>query len=536
MLGQWVKPSPSLKTDAARRRARLLAILIIPFFASAVIGALVTPQPISTALWVLSALLIISFIMSRTRHVYYGAALAIIGASVPSFSTVIFLNEYTSQAVWNSMPWLAIPILLTALWLPVKHALIIFGMITGTSLALPYLVDGLTMQHLTSSLSMLSIALVLAAIGTWLTQKDQRNLEEKSDESLKQQAFLETILDNINDAVIVLDKQYNIISTNHIAEDQLGIISTQMDSQELGGLFPSIQKELKQFISQFKESQREKKQRTWHDIDFSTPRHQKKEVDLTVRLITINLEPFALFIIRDLTESKELAKMKNDFISTVSHELRTPLTSIQGALGLIHGLHKKKLDNDVNHLVDIASRNSTHLFKLVNDILDLSKLENRKQEFQLEPTNVKKVLETAIDENMPYINTRKVDVKLTTENVNHIVNADASGLRQVINNLLSNAIKFSPEGGAVEITVSKSANRIRVSFRDHGPGISEAFKSQIFQKFSREDSSNQRKQYGTGLGLTISKEIITQMGGSIGFESEKEKGAMFYFELPYNFT
>ena len=254
----------------------------------------------------------------------------------------------------------------------------------------------------------------------------------------------------------------------------------------------------------------------------------------------------------DITERIKIERMKNEFISTVSHELRTPLTSIRGALALIAGGVVGELPAAAKPLVEIAHKNSERLILLVNDILDMEKIEAGKMEFDLQPVKLIPLLKQALEGNHAYAEQYKVSYELEGELANDLpgnlagdlsgnlpcnlsgamVRVDANRMMQVLANLLSNAAKYSPAGGKVLVAVERVGQRIRVAVKDNGPGIADEFKNQIFQKFAQADSSDTRKKGGTGLGLSIAKAIVEQMGGSIGFDSQPNVQTTFYVEFP----
>lgn len=253
--------------------------------------------------------------------------------------------------------------------------------------------------------------------------------------------------------------------------------------------------------------------------------------DYEMRLVACGND-LVLAISRDITERKKAERLKNEFVSIVSHELRTPLTSIRGSLSLITGRMVDELSPRIKGMVDIAYKNSERLVALVNDILDIDKIESGKMIFDLKPVELMPLLEHALETNSAYAEPFGVTFALTHTLPGVKVNVDEDRLLQVLANLLSNAAKFSPQGGRVDISVARHEELIRVAIADHGPGIPEAFRTRIFQKFAQADSSATRQKGGTGLGLSISKAIIERHGGKIGFTSREQGGATFFFELP----
>lgn len=234
---------------------------------------------------------------------------------------------------------------------------------------------------------------------------------------------------------------------------------------------------------------------------------------------------------RDITERKEIDKMKSEFVSTVSHELRTPLTSLSGALELVLSGKMGDFSDKIKSLLNMAHNNCYRLTNLINDILDIEKIEAGKMDFEIKTLELMPLIENSIQLNLQYAQKFNTVIKLIEVLPNVFVNADANRLIQVVTNLLSNAIKFSEPDSAVELSVIRFNNNIRVSITNYGMEIPKEFKSRIFQKFAQADSSDSRQKGGTGLGLSIAKLIIENMNGNINFISENNK-TIFYFDLP----
>lgn len=240
-----------------------------------------------------------------------------------------------------------------------------------------------------------------------------------------------------------------------------------------------------------------------------------------------------LFIATDISERKRSDRMKNEFISTVSHELRTPLTSIRGSLGLIKGGVSGELPAHAKKLIDIAYSNSERLIRLINDILDIEKIEAGAMEFHLCKVQLLPEIEKSIRLMSSYAEQYNVSIVLHNGLADVEAIIDPDRFEQVMNNLLSNACKFSVSGSVVEIEMKLLSDKnIRLLIRDYGMGIPEEFRAMMFKKFAQVDSSDTRAKGGTGLGLSITKAIIEKFGGTIDYESEVNKGTTFIINLP----
>lgn len=239
-----------------------------------------------------------------------------------------------------------------------------------------------------------------------------------------------------------------------------------------------------------------------------------------------------ILLIQDVTERRQIEQMKSEFISMVSHELRTPLTSIRGALGLVLGAMAKDLPPRVVNLVDIAHKNSERLIPLVNDILDLDKIASGLLRIEAVETDVSQLVIQAADTTRSFA--ERFGATLSIQGADAPVRAvvDEGRFIQVLTNLISNAAKFSPSGSAVDIGLAVNGNRVRVSVEDRGPGIPDEFRPRIFGRFAQADSATTRSKGGSGLGLHISKQLVSLMGGDIGFESTLGQGSVFWVEFP----
>jgi len=267
----------------------------------------------------------------------------------------------------------------------------------------------------------------------------------------------------------------------------------------------------------------------------------KTKVPLEIGVSGVDLPDRRIYtcLIHDVTARKKVDKLKDEFVSTVSHELRTPLTSITGALGLLVGGAIPNLPLKAVDLLVIAKNNAERLGRLVNDILDIEKLEFGKLELDITDCDANTLMRQAIEQNAGYAIKYGVHLALNNSEISSLkitLLVDADRFLQVMSNLISNAVKFSQMDGVVTVYAKVSNDHITFYVEDEGTGIPEDFRSKIFQKFAQADSSDTRKRDGTGLGLSISRVIVERMGGNLDYTSEINKGTVFFFSIPVEET
>jgi PAS domain S-box-containing protein len=246
-----------------------------------------------------------------------------------------------------------------------------------------------------------------------------------------------------------------------------------------------------------------------------------------------------VIVAQDISELKRIEKLKSDFVSTVSHELRTPLTSISGALKVIDAMSESVSQAQASELVQMAIRNSDRLIFLINDLLDMQKIESGKMNFDFKEIILEDLIQFSISTMESIARERNVTIEFAAPespiaDVPIQLFGDFNRLVQVMVNLISNAIKFAPDGTAVSVSLRRTRGLVRVGVRDCGPGVPIEFQSRIFEKFSQADASDSKSKGGTGLGLSICKAIVSQHQGNIQFWSDPIKGTEFYFEIPEN--
>jgi len=255
---------------------------------------------------------------------------------------------------------------------------------------------------------------------------------------------------------------------------------------------------------------------------------ERRHIEQMLQEKNVELESAKSVAEQTVERLEEVEQLKKGFLSTVSHELRTPLTSIRGSLGLLASGAAGPLPDHVVEVVALAERNAIRLMALIEDILDLERLETGKIELQMTRVPIASILRRAM-ESLAAFGAHGVTVD--APNVSSSIDVDADRIVQVLVNLLSNAVKFSPPGGVVTIAVTVDGQWTEFRVIDHGRGVPAAHRRAIFERFRQVDPSDAREKGGAGLGLAICKSIVEQHGGSIGVESEEGAGSAFWFRL-----
>jgi signal transduction histidine kinase len=243
-------------------------------------------------------------------------------------------------------------------------------------------------------------------------------------------------------------------------------------------------------------------------------------------------QAFCTLALHDLSESRRIERMKDEFLATVSHELRTPLTSILGALGLLAAGAGGALPERALELARVAKRNGDRLSRLIDDVLDLTKLEGNRMPLNLRPSALAPLIREAINANTGYAQRGEVTLHFEDDSMACRAQVDPDRFLQIMANLLSNAIKHTPKGKSVRVDLVQRDAHLHVDVVDQGPGIDPAFRKKLFEKFSQADGSDRRAIGGTGLGLYISRMLIEKMGGTIQAESGATEGSTFRLTLP----
>jgi PAS domain S-box-containing protein len=378
---------------------------------------------------------------------------------------------------------------------------------------------------------------LLTAFGAQLgAALDNLNLYEEVKQG---KAYIENLVENAGDAIISTDLEHRVLTWNSGAEAIFGYRKGEITGQSLAQLLPRESAgELDKIRHVVLET------RVIRNLE--VPRKKKDGTTIVVALSVSPIEDASgrvtafLHVAKDITEKKryeerlkELDTMKSDFVSSVSHELRTPLTAIKGSVdNMLDGLTGALNDKQTRYLIRIKS-NADRLSRLINDLLDLSRIEAGKIELKPSRVDLGRLACDIAETLRPMAAEKLIDIDVASVASGLAAWADRDKLTQVLMNLIGNALKFTPPNGRVGIAVERNDdNWVRVSVTDTGPGIARGEAAKIFDKFYQIANVDKQKTRGTGLGLSISKSLIEMHGGKIWMESEVGKGSTFSFTLP----
>jgi PAS domain S-box-containing protein len=346
---------------------------------------------------------------------------------------------------------------------------------------------------------------------------------ERRHEAEERRRIFETSLD----VILVVDRQGNVLRVSPSSAATLGYDPDEMIGQNASKFVHP--EDLALIRGEMRQARHGRTTR-----DFAIRYVHKNGAVVTLSWSGVWSEPEQrhFFIGRDITKQKRIEHMKDEFIATVSHELRTPVTTIAGPLGLLMNGAAGELTDKVKRLITMAHNNSTRLSLLVNDILDIERIESGKMPFSLRRVDARRVVEQAIEANRNLEQKFGVSVQLRTDIAEAAVHSDAERLTQVVANLLSNAVKFSPKGEEVIVSIEIQDDRFRIAVRDRGPGVPDEYKTLIFNKFVQVEATNSRLKGGNGLGLSIVRETMIKLGGSVGHVPAPSGGSIFYVDVP----
>ena len=363
--------------------------------------------------------------------------------------------------------------------------------------------------------------------------KADRQREQAEQQLRERETRMRTIFENVVDGIITTNQKGVIETFNHAAENMFGYAAADVVGKNVSMLTPMGHRHQHDaYIKDYLKGRESKIMGAGREVEGIRKDGSAFPVDIAITEMWIGEDRYFCSIMRDITDRKKVDRMKNEFVSTVSHELRTPLTSIRGALGLVGSGKVGELPAKAQPLVDIAVKNCDRLIRLINDILDIEKIEANKMEFDVQSHDLVSLVNNAAEVNRVYATEHGANIVVSNGTPDVMVMVDEDRFTQVMTNLISNAAKYSPEGGTIRIATQSRNGGVRVSVSDEGPGIPEEFHKDIFSKFSQADGSDTRKRGGSGLGLSITRAIIENHGGQVSFETQDGKGTTFHVDLP----
>jgi len=339
------------------------------------------------------------------------------------------------------------------------------------------------------------------------------------------------LLDQIPTGVIVTDAEWRIRYANESVVRSVGQAREAIVGEHLLLIASSYCRaettgELLRLATQL--TQRPPKESVVRRLPFHTAARRK--------FIRVQVQPYQpapgvsgfVFLFRDATPEGEVDEMKSEFVSMASHEMRTPMTSIKGSLELLLGGYAGELPAEASELLGISLTAVDRLVRLINDLLDISKIESGKMDLKLDRIEIGECIGKSMRSLRALAEAHRVSIRSErTENLPRVM-GDRDRLEQVITNLLSNALKYTPPESEVSILARSENNAVRVTVRDQGPGIPPDQLEKVFDRFCQLAGAKK----GSGLGLTICRALVEQHGGRIWVESELGRGSQFHFEIP----
>lgn len=362
-----------------------------------------------------------------------------------------------------------------------------------------------------------------------------RSFEALTHRIITSEARAQEVIETVVDGIITIDENGIICDFNPACEKLFGYCRAEVIGRNIGMLMPESDARVhNSYLTHFQLSRGESRV-VGKGRDLTALRKDGTTfiMELSVSRAEFENKRYFTGILRDVTARKEMEVMKNEFVSTVNHELRTPLTTIRGALGLLKATSAHLLDAKSKRLLDLSYDGCGRLAHLVNDILDMEKIEAGKMDYRLERLEMNELVTDIVERHTSYADQYRICFVVNPASEPLFCMVDPSRFNQALVNLLSNAAKFSPPGSDVVFTLdAMDDGTFTVTVTDKGPGIPREFRDKIFGKFAQADSSSTRARGGSGLGLNIARSIIVAFGGDITFTTRIGQGTTFCITLP----
>lgn len=368
-----------------------------------------------------------------------------------------------------------------------------------------------------------------------IEELDER-VAERTRALAEEVAKIQSILESIGDGVLVTGSDGTVIMANLPTArilDTPRYLLIGRPVYDLTGVYGEAADRWFQTIREWAE-QEEEPERQASLLD---------QIDIEDTTISVHVSPVfandryfgSVSILRDITKEVEVDRMKSEFVSTVSHELRTPMTSIKGYVDLLLMGAAGEVSHSQLHYLDVIKRNAERLKILVDDLLDISRIETGRTALKIQPVNVHQLVEDTMSElvrgRLEQVD-KEIQVMTDLAPSLPLVSGDPEKVTRVLTNLVDNAINYTPEGGEVQISARADDSFVRISVRDTGIGISKVEQERIFDRFYRSEDEKVQAVPGTGLGLAIVRSLVEMHGGHLDLESEPGMGSTFTFSLP----
>jgi PAS domain S-box-containing protein len=354
---------------------------------------------------------------------------------------------------------------------------------------------------------------------------------------------LDSILRTTNEGILLLDVNWKVLAANRTLARYLGMSQHVIDGASLGSRREDNGNILLQILGYSAEGLRE----DCRELKEGKVEFKKKTISLSQnpeRHFDRTLTPVRdrsgevrgyLFVLRDLTEERQLANLRNEMTHMLIHDLRSPLTSLQSVINVvIESLEEGKVE-EAQHLLSLAQHSGDKMLKLIDELLEISQLEGDQIPLKLRAVEVEKIITHVVSQISPMAEKVQISVEVEVDPRLHEIKVDAEYIERVLNNLLDNAYKFTPDGGMIKVWARRvdqaGAAGVLIGVSDTGPGIPESEQNRLFKKF-QQAISNKGRRTGTGLGLVYCKLAVEAHGGKIWVESEPGKGSTFLINLP----
>jgi PAS domain S-box-containing protein len=359
-------------------------------------------------------------------------------------------------------------------------------------------------------------------------------LGESLEDERRTEAEIRSLVDSVVETLVLVSPEGRVVSVNRRFEDLFGIAASEVEGRsvdDLRALAERLFAEPDTVMEQLAPSGGEVAERSLTIVAQTWP--QERQLALFATPVRSDGRDLGtLYGFRDVTQERELDRMKTEFVSQVSHELRTPLTAIKGFTDLMLDGDAGEVNEEQSEYLAIVKSNADRLVALINDLLDVSRIESGRIQLKLERVDVRAILEMVVATMRPLLESKSQRLTLSIADGLPAAWADHDRVVQVATNLISNAHKYTQAGGEIDVGARADRGNLRIAVRDNGMGIAPEDQARLFSRFYRVDNSLTREIGGTGLGLSIVKSIVEMQGGTVTVDSAPGTGSTFAFTVP----